>query len=335
MDSMYSLLQVGGHKLLLRQCSLGWEVVHLDYSDYSPEELDELATAFTELGVCGLSSDATRNECSTVRLASDYSNTLEESQINLTGLKSNVTFAKFTGTPSLRRLSERDLFQVNTLCSQSECHKGAGVGALCFREVSGRNKVTFSDGGVERDVVIVKVESSNSDRFKAHTRFSKLLAAHGVGPQLYSSECSADAQFYFTERLGTCTTLKQYLESSHTQPLTEVQLEASTRSLAAINSILANDNSKEACFHYRGESYREFLQDALVDVATGRVYLWRTRHVSYFHKNSWEESLPLGYDLNTRRTKRTKSDCTRTLWSFLLKASDSLRSSCITPQGTS
>lgn len=335
MDEVYSLLQVVEHKLLLRQCELGWEVVHVDFinsgqADCAPDELDELTRAFNELGVRGLSSDATRNSDSSVRLTADASRPENPLPGNGLTLSSNVTFAKVTGAPPPRRLSERDLFQVDALCSQSECHKGAGAGALCFRAVSGQKKVSLSEGSVQRDVVIIKVESSNSDRFKAHSRYVKLLAAHGVGPKLYTAECSAVAHYYFTERLGTCTNLDQFLESAQTQALTPAQLEKCTRSLATLSSILAGDNRNDACFHYRGDSYKEFLEDALVDVATGQVYLWRTRHISYFLKNCWEESIPLGYDLKQLGQKRTKSECTRTLWSFLAKISDALQAACVT-----
>lgn len=320
--SEYSVLQVGERCFVIRKCSQGWEIVHVDFVldghvECLEPELEELANVFTEVGVCGLSSDATRNQDGRVSLSEPTPD-----------LRSSVTFAKFTGAPSLRKLTERDLAQIQALCAQSECSKGDGAGALCFREVSGRNRVHFNDGAREHDVVIVSVDSDSTERFKAHEKYVKLLAAHGIGAKLFGAECSANVQYFFTAKLGMCTTLEQFLESVKVGGVTKKQAEECMRSLATLNSLLGCETERSPGLYYRGESYREFLQDALVDVGTGRVYFWRTRHLTYFQKQSWEETLPLGYKLSRLQVKKTKADCLRYLWGHLAKIAQQLSLIC-------
>lgn len=332
MHPTHGILRVANHQIVLQHNSLGWEVLHVQLSDTSTgptlNELQELADAFTEYRVSGVSLDATINYDQTVNVKDGH---LDET--NGTVLNTNVTFAKVTGAQSLRRLTDRDIAQVKSLCSKSECLKGNGTGALCFREVSGQNKVSFSDGQIERDVVIVTVNSCDAERHRAHVHYLKTLAAHQVGPKLYSSECTDDAQYYFTEKLGTCTTLDQFLESAQAKQLNASQLDNFMESLISIGSVLTRDNRKDACFHYRGQSFREFTQDTLVDVASGNVYMWRTRHISYFRKNCREESLALGYEYGNKvvHTKKTKAECVRTLWGFLSKIAAELYGTACKP----
>lgn len=319
----HCVLTFGERSFVLRSCSQGLEVVHVDVfvdgrMDCSDSELEELADIFTEVGVCGLSSDATRNEEVRVSLSDPTS-----------VLYSNVTFAKFTGFPSLRKLNTRDLAQIKALCSQSECSKGNGPGALCFREVSGRNKVHFNDGAREHDVVIVAVESNCAERFKAHEKYVKLLAAHGIGPKLFEAACDTTTQYFFTAKLGLCTTLEKFLESGKAGEVTKAQATECMRSLATLNALLGCEtDSRSLVFCYRSESYREFLQDALVDVGTGRVYFWRTRHITCFQKQSCEETLPLGCQSSKLHVKKTKADCLRYLWSYLAKVAAELSLIC-------
>lgn len=308
----YAIAEFGNKSVIFRSSSSCWELLHLegveeDEFQLSASELDDLVQYCNQLEVVGEAEDASHN----LPLKDPFQ------------LLANVTFTRISGKVSnLKKLSPRDLLHIEQLCDRVACTKAVDPGALCFREVSSSRKVTFNDGGVERDVVIVKVESKNQERFRLHAKYARALYSKGLGPQLYHCEQTpSGAQLFFTEKLSLCTTLEQLLEQlkrgEHIDPAV---LDRCSRSLLDFSQFMVGSG----LFFYRGKSYIRFLQEILVDVGTGCSYFWCSQNVIVHSGKNQTLTVSLGHN-DTHTVSPCQWSLTARLLRFTSQALDALQ----------
>jgi hypothetical protein len=204
----------------------------------------------------------------------------------------SVTFTRVDGQPEkLSGITVEDMGVIASLCDKVVCKNLDDATKICIRETSGKKQVTFSsnDNTTAEEVVIIRVENDDQDRHSAHMEYVHTLFKLGIGPKCFGSQIFRRHSYYFTEKIGTCTTLSDFLTKVQNGAIPTRARRKCSEGLLTFLSLMMDWNRQDTQqgFNYIGNDWYKFTNDCLVDVQSGRLFIWTVDDVA-----TWKKKCP-------------------------------------------